>query len=68
MLKTFDKVLVRDNLDGEWSISLFSRIVDEEFRFDCLNGFWRYCIPYDNDTEHILGTTKEAPEYYRYWD
>lgn len=67
MLKPFDKVLVRDNSDGEWSINLFSRIVDEEFRFDCLNGFWRYCIPYNNDTEHLLGTTKEAPEYYKYW-
>lgn len=67
-LKPFDKVLVRDHPDGQWSINFFSQIVDEEFKFDCLNGFWRCCIPYNNDTEHLLGTIKEAPEYYRYWE
>ena len=26
------------------------------------------CIPYNNDTKHLVGTTEEAPEHYRYWD
>lgn len=25
-------------------------------------------IPYNNDTKHLVGTTEEAPEYYRYWE
>lgn len=25
-------------------------------------------IPYNDDTKHLLGTTKEAPEYYKYWE
>ena len=25
-------------------------------------------IPYNNDTKHLVGTTDEAPEYYKYWE
>ena len=25
-------------------------------------------IPYNEETKHLLGTTDEAPEYYRYWE
>ena len=25
-------------------------------------------IPYNDDTKHLIGTTDEAPEYYRYWE
>lgn len=25
-------------------------------------------IPYNNDTKHLVGTTEEAPGYYRYWE
>ena len=25
-------------------------------------------IPYNDDTKHLLGTTEEAPEFYRYWE
>lgn len=25
-------------------------------------------IPYNDDTKHLVGTTDEAPEYYRYWE
>ena len=31
------------------------------------SGFW-YCIPYNDDTKHLVGTEEEAPEYYRYWE
>lgn len=27
-----------------------------------------YCIPYNDDTKHLVNTTDEAPEYYRYWE
>ena len=27
-----------------------------------------HCIPYNDETKHLVGTTGEAPEYYRYWD
>lgn len=25
-------------------------------------------IPYNDDTKHLVGTSLEAPEYYRYWE
>lgn len=70
-LKAFDKVLTRDSSKAKWSCNLFSHI-DKESESGCLyvcEGFeWRYCIPYNNETKHLGGTTEEAPEYYRYWE
>ena len=68
-LQPFDKVLVRDNNDNKWECSLFSRIINHEsFPFKCVSsGAFRYCIPYNEDTKHLVGTYKEAPKYYRYW-
>ena len=28
----------------------------------------RMCIPYNDETKHLVGTTDEAHEYYRYWE
>ena len=68
-LKPFDKVLVRDN-NGEWECAIFSRIKDygSGYRYHCCYMIYRYCIPYNEDTKHLVGTTEEAPEYYRYWE
>lgn len=69
VLKPFDKVLVRDSSNAKWSCNLFSHINKEsECRYVCDGFEWRYCIPYNNDTKHLVGTTKETPEYYRYWE
>lgn len=69
-LKAFDKVLVRDAGYKTWQCNLFSHIVKEEqdFPYVALNKEFRYCIPYNDDTKHLVGTTDEAPEYYRYWE
>lgn len=69
-LKPFDKVLVRDSYKYVWVCELFSYIVggDVEYKYKCLSSCTKYCIPYNEDTKHILGTTDEAPEYYRYWE
>ena len=68
-LQPFDRVLVRDNNDNKWECSLFSRIIKHEsFPFKCVSSAFRYCIPYNDDTKYLIGTTDEAPEYYRYWE
>ena len=69
-LNPFDKVLVRDSYDYKWVCDLFSFIVegDVEYKYKgvgCLN---KYCIPYNNDTKHILGTFHLPPEYYICWE
>ena len=69
-LKPFDKVLVRDYCDEEWLAKIFSRhFKDSEYPYTdiCLNSYKR-CIPYNDETKHLLGTTDEAPEFYRYWE
>ena len=68
-LKPFDKVLVRDKSCYNWMCELFSYIKTEsEFKYWCISNGYKYCIPYNDDTKHLVGTTDEAPEYYRYWE
>ena len=69
-LKPFDKVLVRSENIFNWNCSLFSNIDDfsSKYPFSCLSTCYRFCIPYNDDTKHLIGTTDEAPDFYRYWE
>ena len=68
-LKPFDKVLARDCIDGEWRCTIFShKGGDCGYPYDTASGSYFYCIPYNEDTKHLVGTKEEAPEYYRYWE
>ena len=69
-LQPYMKVLVRDNSSGCWEAQLFSHIIKDEahFPYACINNLYKYCIPYNDDTKHLVGTTEEAPEFYRYWE
>ena len=72
-LKPFDKVLSKYD-GGCWSANLFSHIEEEDNEyystcsFVCNGSLVKFCIPYNDDTKHLVGTKKEAPEYYRYWE
>ena len=69
-LQPFDKVLVYDIYDicEGWACTLFSHIRESEYPYSTSSGSFKICIPYNNDTKHLLGTTDEAPEFYRYWE
>lgn len=68
-LKTFDKVLARDINSDKWQIQLFSHIIErDDYPYVCITNPYRYCIPYNDDTKHLVGTFEEAPEFYRYWE
>ena len=70
-LQPYDKVLVRDNNNSErWRVQLFSNIIEDnlDYLYFCINSSYKYCIPYNDDTKHLVGTSNEAPEYYRYWE
>ena len=65
-LKPFDKVLVRDNINNPWVCDHFSYINHANI---CITtDRCKYCIPYNDETKHLVGTNDEAPEYYRYWE
>ena len=69
-LKPFDKVIARDSVGCTWKCDLFSYIIKSPTRYSyrCVGNAYAHCIPYNDDTKHLLGTTDEAPEYYRYWE
>ena len=69
-LHPFDKVLARSHDSHKWTCDLFSDIIDgsECIMYHCIISYYKYCIPYNDDTKHLIGTTDEAPEYYRYWE
>ena len=68
-LQPFDKVLVRDLNGHIWVCDLFSYIKEcTQFPYKCMASYYKCCIPYNDETKHLLGTTDEAPKYYRYWE
>lgn len=67
-LKPFDKVLARLNKQGIWYCELLSFVEGDTNLVKCCGAYYQYCIPYNEDTKHLVGTTEEAPEFYRYWE
>ena len=67
-LQPFDKVLVRSFTTRKWRCKHFSCFMDgEAYPYMCF-ATYRFCVPYNEDTKHLVGTNEEAPEYYRYWE
>ena len=68
-LSPFDRVLARNHGSHRWTCDLFSDIIDgNECMYHCIGSYYRYCIPYNDDTKHLVGTKDEAPVFYRYWE
>lgn len=69
ILQPFDKVLVRDKDYENWNCGFFShKDASYVYNYRCIGTPYIYCIPYNDDTKHLVGTTDEAPEFYRYWE
>lgn len=66
----FDKVLGRCNEQQLWLCDLYSYSsrIDDPYRHRCVRSGYKYCIPYNDDTKHLVATKEEAPEFYRYWE
>lgn len=68
-LKPFDKVLACFTEQSTWCCGLFSYFAEDANLIVCCGDtYYKYCIPYNDDTKHLVGTTDEAPEYYKYWE
>lgn len=64
--KPFDKVLCRNSKDDTWKADFFfDRLTRKEIdytqsgKYLCVGDLWMYCIPYNEETAHLLGTTDE---------
>ena len=68
-LQPFDRILARDYGNDTWTACLFSHHADElaDDWYVCDNTYWRFVIPYNDDTKHLVGTKNDCPEYYKWW-
>ena len=66
-LEPFDKVLVRNRKTEIWLTDMFTFHIDEPVA-KCITGAYIQCIPYNEDTKYLLGTTNDCPEYYKWWE
>lgn len=66
-LQPFDKIIARVE-GGIWFCELLSFIGENRNLIKGLGSYYNHCVPYNDDTKHLVGTTDEAPEYYRYWE
>lgn len=68
-LKPFDRVLVRNCRAYKWKCEHFS-FFNEGNDYACMCSFisYAFCVPYNDETKYLVGTSNEAPEYYRWWD
>ena len=67
-LKPFDKVLVRSLRTAKWRCEHFSYFKEGDEHPYMASTSYAFGVPYNEDTKHLVGTTDEAPEYYRYWE
>ena len=59
-LKPFDRVITRVDIKSIWTANIFSH-VDQHGKYvtiGCISGY-TYCLPYNEETAHLLGTTDE---------
>ena len=71
-LMPFDKILVRKVYTHwniiSWSCEYFNYI--HPITTHLVNGIsskYDICIPYNDETKHLLGTTDDCPEHYKWW-
>lgn len=69
--QAFDKVLVRIGTnydDGEWHIDFFEYFDEKNKMTFNLSSFpSNWVIPYNDETKHLVNTTDDCPEYYKWW-
>ena len=66
--QSFDRVLTHFD-DERWDINFYSyKNPSWPWPYTCMDKSYKYCIPYNDETKHLVGTTDEAPEYYKHWE
>ena len=63
-LKPFQRVLTRDSYTDLWHINIYEYHSPSRPGYRCIRNTWLQCVPYNEETRHLLGTRKAAPEKY----
>lgn len=68
-LKPFEQVIGRDSNDEEWKCDFFNNydINKSTYKFRCISSFYVQCVPYNEETKHLIGTTDMPPKKYINW-
>lgn len=67
-IKPFDKVLARDHDIDLWKCDFYSHYIkNTHYAYRCIYNQHHQCIPYNDETKHLVGTDKDCPEYYKTW-
>ena len=67
-LQPFDKVLTRCDDSEKWGIDLFGYFDNLYKGVCCLDAYLQMCIPYNDETKHLVGTKNDCPDYYKWWE
>lgn len=68
-LHPFDKILARDSDKQSWTCEFFSHINNIcKYSIIGLGLSYKWCIPYNEETKHLVGTTNDCPDYYKWWE
>ena len=67
-LHPFDKVLARVDKNDCWMAAHFSHVDDYTHKAVCDTFYYTQCIPYNEETKHLVGKTDDCPEYYKWWE
>lgn len=68
------RVLVRNSYSGFWMPTFWGvyeteKSNEHQYRnYLTTKGFFRHCIPYNDDTKHLVGKTDDCDEYYKTWE
>ena len=67
-LRPFDKVIVRIVDSSIWCCDIFSHFNTIRRTFVCTGEInYDECVPFNDETKYLLGTTEDAPEKYKTW-
>ena len=65
-LQPFDKVLMRTNERSIWEPDFFG--YKDGNWIMCVTTGNVECIPYNDETKHLIGTKEDCPEFYKWWE
>lgn len=74
-LEPYEKVLVRNYDSESWNVTFF--VEAEEIDINPMKtvtivktilSSWFQCIPCNFETEELIGTNKDCPDFYKWWE
>ena len=64
VFQPFDKVLIKNG--NFWTPNFFGYIAGQWV--NCVGTGDVECVPYNEETKHLIGTNDDCPEYYKWWE